>query len=125
LFQVHGERFASVQLAGSANQHLREIGIDPPIVNAVGIGQRAPRNLASKASMMQFRSQGAETRFDVPQAFAKGERCESQAPELVVTRETALAAIAVISPGAGIEFVPGQEVHELCKHQLTRMHASQ
>jgi hypothetical protein len=124
LIQVHGERLANVQLAGSANQHLRKIGIDSPIVNAVGIGQRAPRNLAAKAGVVQFRSQGVETRLDVPQAFAKRKLRESQAQKLIATRETALTTMAVIPPDTGVEFVPGQEVHELCEHQWTRVHAS-
>src|SRR5712691_212997 len=70
VFQRDRQRVLRVQLARPANQDLGEVGIDPPIVNAVGIGQRAPRNASPKARMIQLGSIRPQTGLDVPQALA-------------------------------------------------------
>jgi len=41
---------------GDADQILREVGEDAPVVRFVGIGQRGPRHLAAKAHMIQLAS---------------------------------------------------------------------
>ncbi len=50
LLQRHGQRVVSVQLASACDQHLGEVGIDLPVVFAVGIGQSAPRNATAKCN---------------------------------------------------------------------------
>ena len=122
LFEIHGQRLVRVQLPCTTNQHLGKIGIDSPIVSAVRIRQRAARNLSSKASVVQFGSKSSQACLDIAQTFAKRELRESQAQELIATREAAFATIAAVSLDASVELAPWQEVHELRKHELSVEH---
>jgi hypothetical protein len=101
---------------------LGEVGVDPPIVNAIGVGQRASRNFAAKAGMIQLRSQGAQASFDVSQTFPKRELCEGQAQELIAAREATLATSALIRIHASVEFSSRQKLHELRKHETPVEH---
>src|SRR5690606_19793076 len=105
LFQFHGQRLLSVQLPGSLNQRLREVGIDPPVVSTTGVGQRAPRDASTKPRVIQLGFQRAETGFDVAQAFAKGQLSERETEKLIATGETARTTVASVSSHAGIELV--------------------
>src|SRR6185312_8385858 len=60
LLQLHGKRFAGVQATGATNQHLGEVGVDSPVVDAVGVGQRAPRYLAAETRVIQLRPDGRQ-----------------------------------------------------------------
>ena len=124
LFECHSQRIVGVQFSRSANQHLGEVGIDPPIVDAIGIRQRAPRNLTPKTGMIQLRSHGPQTRLDVAEAFAKSQLGKRQAKELIATGEAPRTTIPTVPPNARVELVPRQKVHDLCEHNLSRMHLS-
>ena len=106
LLKIDGQRFLFVQLPRPANQHLREIGIDSPIVGAIRIGQRAARNLATKTRVIQLRSQSAKAGLDVPQAFSKGKLREPQAQKLIATRKASLPMIASILADTSVELAP-------------------
>jgi len=116
--------FVRVKLPRLADQHLGEVGVDAPIVNAIGVGQRAARDRPSKSRMVKFGGNGAQAGLDVAQAFAERELCESQTKKLIATREATQPTIAVVATNAGVEFVSRHEVHQLSKHQLTGVHAS-
>jgi hypothetical protein len=122
LRQIDGQRFLGVQLPRTADQDLGEVGIDSPVVRRVGVGQRTPRDLAAKSGVVQLGLQGAQARFDVPQAFAEGELRESQAQELVAARKTAAATIAAILVDASVELASRQKVHELREHEWSVEH---
>jgi len=122
LRQIDGQRFAGVQLPRATDQDLGEVGIDSPVVNAIGVGQGAPRDLAAKPGVIQFRTQGPQARFDVPQALAIGELRESQAQPLIAARESATAAIAAILVDASVELASRKKVHQLRKHELPVEH---
>ncbi len=82
-----------VELPRSTDQHLSEIGEDVPVVDAVGIGQCAPRDVAAEARMVELGLEGSQTRLDVAQAFAEGQLGERQAEELIPTREAARTTV--------------------------------
>ena len=65
--QFHAERFVGIERARPSDQHLGKIEIDSPVAAVVGIGQRAARDAAAKAGVIEFGLQRAETRFDVAQ----------------------------------------------------------
>jgi len=52
--QFDTNRVFGVKRSGDADQILREVGEDAPVVRFVGIGQRGPRHLAAKAQMIQL-----------------------------------------------------------------------
>ncbi len=118
LLQLHAEGFVGVKFPRSTDQHLSELGEDAPVVDAVGIGQCAPRDLAAEARMVELGLEGPQTRLDVAQAFAKGQLRERQAEKLVATREAARATVSTVSPHARVEIVSWNEVHELSEHEL-------
>src|SRR5262249_54063927 len=97
---------------------------DAPIVGAVGIGQGAPRDLSPEPGMIELGLEGAQTRLDVAQAFAKGQLRECQTEKLIPTREAAWPAMATVSAHARVELVPRNEVHELSEDQLAGFHTS-
>ena len=54
----------------------QDVGEDAPIVGAVGIGERAPRNVRAKAGVVAFVFDSMEAGFDVAKTFAVGELSE-------------------------------------------------
>src|SRR5258707_2210750 len=51
-------------LPRTADQDLGEVGVDSPVVRRVGVGQRAPRDLAAEPGVIQLRPQSAQARFE-------------------------------------------------------------
>ena len=70
LHQPDAEVVLGVQCPRPTDKHLGEVGPDAPVPSLVGIAQGASGNLAAKAGMVEFRRQGVQARFDVPQAVA-------------------------------------------------------
>ena len=121
LLQIHAERFVGIEFPRPTDQHLSEIGEDVPVVSAVGIGQRAPRDLAAEARMIELGLEGPQTRLDVAQAFAKGQLRERHAEKLVPAREATRTTVSTVPPNARVEVVPRDEVHELSEHEFSRV----
>lgn len=122
LFEFDRERRAGVQAARTANQHLSEIGVNAPIVRAIRIGQRASRDLSTKAGVVQLWSHRAQARFDVAQALPIGELSKTQTQKLIAARETALPTMPSVARDTRIELAPRQKLHQLRKHELSIEH---
>jgi hypothetical protein len=118
------QRFVRVEAPRPSDQDLGEVGVDPPIVDPIGIGQCAPRDRPSKARMVQFGGNGTQAGLDVAQTFAKRQLREGQTKKLIAAREATQPTIAVVAANAGVELVTRQKVHQLGKYQLTSIHAS-
>jgi hypothetical protein len=63
---------AGVQRPGDANQYLREIGEDPPIMGFVRVGQCRACHLAAESQVVQFALYRTQTGLDVAQTFPIG-----------------------------------------------------
>jgi hypothetical protein len=87
LFEFHAHGLVGVQLPCPTDQYLSEIGEDAPVVGAVGVGQRAARDVAPETRMVELGLEGSQTCLDVAEAFAEGQLSERQAEELVPARE--------------------------------------
>ena len=129
LFEHHRQRLVRVQLPSLSNQHLSEVGIDPPVVNLIRIGERTARNASSKTRVVELRLHRSQTRFDVAQALAKRELRERQTQKLIATREAPQPIVAAcmsqyVSTHTRVEFVPRKKLHELRKHHLPGKHLS-
>ena len=72
--------------------------------------------------MIEFLPVGVEARYDVSQAFAKGQLSEGHAEELIETREASDFAIAVISKNIVIEFESRQMLKQLSEDRFSRIH---
>lgn len=110
------QRFVRVKCPRVPDQHLGEVGVDPPIVNTIGIGQRAARDRSSKSRMVEFGGHGTQAGLDVAQAFAERELGKGQTKKLIAAREATRPPIAAVAANAGVEFVSRQEIHQLGEH---------
>ena len=116
------ERFVRVERSGPTDQDVGEVGEDAPIVNAVGIGERASRNVRAKAGVVAFFFDGMQAGFDVAKTFAVGELGEGHGQELIATGEPAMSAMVAVTTNARVEIVTRQVVHQLREDELTRKH---
>src|SRR5581483_942938 len=121
--QLHAEAVVGVKATSPGNQYLREVEVNSPVAQAVGIAQRAPRNASAKARVIQLGLDRTQASLDVPQALAKGELRESHAQELIAAREAARPIVATVATHTSIEFVPRKNVHQLRENQLPDKHA--
>ena len=110
------------QRAGTANEHLGEVGVDSPVATFVGIAERALGNSAAKSGMAQLRRHGVQASLDVAQTLAVGQLSESHRKELVATREIANAVVAAIAPRTLVGVALGNEIHELSEYQPALAH---
>jgi hypothetical protein len=122
LRELDGQRIVSVKLTGAADQDLSKVGVNPPVVRAIGVGQCAPRNLSPKPRVIELRSQCSQASFDVAQAFAKRQLSVRQTQELIATRESAWPSPAAVLVDARFELAARQETQELGKDELTIEH---
>ena len=63
--EIDTKRFVHVERASNTDQALCKVGIDAPISNCIGIGQRVARHRAAKAHMVEFGGLAAQAGFDV------------------------------------------------------------
>jgi len=73
LFQIDAKRFPGIKTTGDSNERLGKVGVDTPVAHFVGIGQRAARNSALDAHVVQLARLGAQARLDVAQALSIGQ----------------------------------------------------
>src|ERR1035437_5556195 len=57
LLQLHADRIRCIERSREANQNLREVGVDPPVMRVVGVGQRGACHPAVKTHMVEFAAQ--------------------------------------------------------------------
>ncbi len=103
--------------SGHANQGLGHVGIAAPVSWFVGVGQGAVRNSSPEPHVIELRLDRPQTNFNLAQTTAQRQRRESQAPELIETRESPDLLFVLIALCAQTEFVPRQEVHPLEKYK--------
>jgi hypothetical protein len=122
LGQVDAERFVAAKVAGEANQLLREVAVNAPVANLVGMRQRVARNLPPEAPMVKLGLLGAKTRFDGAQAAAIRELREQQAKELIPTREVLDVTIALVTIDANLKLVGRKEIQKLRENTAAKIH---
>ena len=93
---------------GDADQILREVGEDAPVVRFVGICQCGSRHLAAKAHMIQLALHRTQTRFDVSQAFAVSQLRKGHRKVLIPTRETTVMKITAVAGHTFLELLVRQ-----------------
>jgi hypothetical protein len=72
--------------------------------------------------MIELGLLGAETSFDIAQAFAISELSKQQAKELIPTREFFDVAIALVSIDANLKLIGRKELHELREDASAKIH---
>ena len=103
---------------------MREVGIDPPVMALVGIGQCGARHPSTEAHVIELAAHRPQTRLDVAQALAVSQLREGHRQVLVPARETSPVSITAITGHTLLKLVGGQVVHELSKNGLAGIHPS-
>jgi hypothetical protein len=122
VIELHTEALVRVELAGAADQPLRELGIDPPVAHLVGIGKRRSAHRFAKAHMVELAGLRRQTRLDVAQTLAIGELREGHDAELLGAAQDGRSMIAAVAPHDAFEACPGQKLHDLREQCLASVH---
>ena len=85
--QLETKLFVAVKTACDTNQNLSEVGQDAPVAGFARIGESAARHWTANSHVVELAGNGTQTRFDVSQAFAKSQLCESQDEKLIPDRK--------------------------------------
>ena len=88
----------------------------------VGIGQCRALDGTTEAAVIELATLRLQTYFDVAQALAVSKLGKGHGQELVPTRESSHALVAVVTGDAAIEFVVGKKTDELRKHGSSLVH---
>lgn len=122
LFQVDSERFVDIQRARHRDQALRKVCVDAPIAHRIRIGERIACDRRANPEVVQLRALGAQTRLDVAQALPKGQLGKRHAQKLIQARKRLHLPLARITTHDASKRVQRQMLHDLRKHQLSRIH---
>ena len=120
--QIDAESLAHVQTPCFDDQGVGEITIDAPVTLLVRIGQGAAGDVSADAEVIEFALLGAQTHFDVAQAFTERQLRECHAEILVEVREGFGRVARWITCHAAAERVEGEEVHKLGEDQFADGH---
>ena len=87
MIAVDSEIFFKVKLSDLIDEQLGKVGIDAPIATFVGIGQRAARDLAANACVVQLLFKCSQTALDITQVFPDSRLRKGHAQKLIVARK--------------------------------------
>jgi len=124
VLQFQSQILVGVKSPGLGDEDLSEIGIDAPIASLVGVGQRVPGDLPSKAHMIKTALHRSKTGFDIAETFAVSQLGKGQREKLIETRKALDLVIPPVSPNAFSKFVKRQEVHDLGEDSRRGIHRS-
>jgi hypothetical protein len=120
--QVEPQVFVAVQPSRFYNQRLREITVDTPVAGLIGIGQRAARNLAADAEMIELALLGAQAGDDVAQTFAVAQLREHHCKKMVPARKTSYPIVAGVVFDTTPKLMSRQVIDQLRKQTLSTVH---
>lgn len=84
---MDSEIFFKVKLSDLIEEQLSKFGIDAPIAAFVGTGQRAARDLAANACVVQLLFKCSQTALDITQVFPDSQLRRGHAQKLIVARK--------------------------------------
>ena len=121
-FQVGADRFGGVHGSGDTNQHLGQVGPDPPIVGLVGIRQSRARNPAAKPQVIESRLHRPEAGLDISQALAPSQLRECHREKLIHAGEATMSPVSTVATYTAVELMRGQMAHQLGENSAARVH---
>ncbi len=120
--QFHTHCILAVKRPGNADQMLREIGEDAPVVSLVGICQGRARNPAAKAHVVQLAAHRAQTGFYVAKTLAVSELSETHCQKLIPARQHSMVAVTVIANNTLLKFDVRQVRDQLRENSPAGIH---
>ena len=122
LLEVHAEALVAVELPRLADQHLRELGVDPPVASLIGHGQRGARDRRPDAHVVELLGTCAQAGFNVAQALSIAELRERHHQKVIPTPEVADALVSAVPLHAALKRAMRRPPHDLCKERLPMVH---
>ena len=120
--QLGSVGFPLVEFDGLCDQHVCKIAEYSPVAFLVGIRQGASRHWVSNARMVELRTDSFEACLDVPQTLPIRQLGKTHDLKLVVASQFSDAFVAVVTGDAFVEFVLGDEVHQLREYSSPFLH---
>jgi hypothetical protein len=122
LIESYTEIVLSIKTSGLFDEHAGEIGVDAPVPRLVGVGQRASRDMAADAGVIQTRTQRTQTGDAVAQTVAVGQLRESHAQELIPARKSSRAPIAAVATNTFAKLMDREVIDELIEDSSACVH---
>ncbi len=102
MIELDTKRFITVQRPSIANQCLREVGVNPPVTDGVWISQRATRDDATEAHVIELGLMCSQVCPDITQNFSPGELGKRHAQILIATEERFHLPLSSVSTHTGL-----------------------
>ena len=122
VLQLDAQAVAGVKLPCLCDQVLGKLGMNAPISEFVGIGQRGAFDLLTEPHVVELRRLRRETDLDVAEALAVSQLGEGHHAKLIGACHALHIAIAVVAIDDAMKGLPRQEVHELSEQRLAEVH---
>jgi hypothetical protein len=128
--RVHGAleqqppRFVRIQSLSRRDETVRYVIENAPISFLIGGSQRVSSDASAKPHVIELGRRGAQTGFNVAQAFAISQLGERHAQKLIQTGEPARAVIATIPIHTAPKIAQRQVRHQLGKDRLSFVHGA-
>ena len=124
LIEFDAEVFVLIEFAGHPNEAVSQIGIDTPIADLAGIGQRVPRYQAANAHVIKLVALGTQAGFDIAQTFPIGQLGKGHAEKLVEACNRLDLVVPLVALDAPPEAVQGKMVDDLGENQFASRHVA-
>ena len=111
--QLHSEALHCIELSGLADQHLSEVGVDPPVAGFVRIGQRRTPNRFTKPHVIELRGLCRQAGFDVFEALPIGQLGKRHSPKMFGAAQRLDVTVAAIPLDNPRKCYPRQKIHQL------------
>src|SRR5579863_8971587 len=108
--------------ARDPDQHLREIGVDPPIMGLVGGSQSRASHFSAEPHVIELATHRPQTSLDVSQTLPVCELSEGHRQHLIPAGESPQMSIATIPNDAFLKLFVGQILDQLRKDSAAKVH---
>src|ERR1035438_9937638 len=108
--------------SGNADQVLRKIGEDAPVVSFIGVRQGRAGNPTTESHVVEFAAHRSQARLDVAETLAVSELSEGHRQILVPARQTSVVVIAVIAGHTLLELDVGEMSDQLRENGSAGIH---
>src|ERR1039457_6371098 len=108
--------------SGNADQVLREIGEDAPVVSFIGVRQGRAGNPTTESHVVELAAHRSQACLDVAETLAVSELSESHRQILIPARQTSVVLIAIIAAHTLLELDVGEMSDQLRQNGSAGIH---
>ena len=120
--EIGADGLVSVHRAGDANEYLRQVFPNAPVMSLVGVGQRRTRDASPESQMVKPVCHRTQAGFDVTKALAPRQLGERHGKELVHAREATMPPLPAVAADAPMKLVSGEVVDQLREDGTAGVH---